>query len=305
MNTQAIEQRSLAPAKWANLFMGVAGVTAAIISNADALMLDGLFSGVNFLAAIFAARVASSVQRPADATRPFGYDIDEPVYIMFRSLVLTGIIIVALFNALNKIATYASGGRLDEIKLGPIVGYMIMMLVICFSLAAWHHYNWRKTERQSDLLKAEYSAAIIDGVLSAAAGSAFVAIAFLKNTSLSFLVPISDAIVVTGLALYMIPKPIRMFTQAIKEVVGASVEQELLARFRDTVAESFEKRPFTLLELAATKTGRSMFVFACIRPEQASTADQLDEIREVMQRACEGVSAQVKSDIFFTGKQPF
>ena len=62
---------------------------------------------------------------------------------------------------------------------------MILMLVICFSLAAWHHRNWRKTQRQSDLLKAEYSAAIIDGVLSAAAGSAFVAIAFLKNTSLS------------------------------------------------------------------------------------------------------------------------
>ncbi len=305
MNIQHIEQRSLAPAKWANLFMGAAGITAAIVSNADALMLDGLFSGVNFLAAMFAARVAASVQRPADATRPFGYDIDEPVYIMFRSLVLTGIIIVALFNALNKIVTYISGGHLDEIRLGPIVGYMILMLVICFSLAAWHHHNWRKTGRQSELLKAEYSAAIIDGVLSAAAGSAFVAIAFLKNTGLSFLVPISDAIVVTGLALYMIPKPIRMFVQAIEEVLGASVEQDLLMHFRDMVAESLEKLPFSLLELAATKTGRTIFVFACIRPEQASTADQLDEIRRLMQKACEGVSALVKSDIFFTGKKPF
>ena len=154
-------------------------------------------------------------------------------------------------------------------------------------------------------MKAEYSAAIIDGVLSAAAGSAFVAIAFLKNTSLSFLVPISDAIVVSGLALYMIPKPIRMFMQAIKEVVGESVEQDLLARFRDRITESLEKRPFTLLEVAATKTGRSLFVFACIRPDQASTAEALDEIRELMQKACEGVSAQVKSDIFFTGKKPY
>lgn len=305
MNTQALEQRSLVPAKWANLFMGVAGVTAAIVSNADALMLDGLFSGVNFLAAIFATRVAVSIQRPADAKRPFGYDINEPVYIMFRSLVLTGIIIVALFNALHKIITYISGGHLDEIWLGPIVGYMILMLVICFSLAAWHHYNWRKTERQSDLLKTEYSAAIIDGVLSAAAGSAFVAIAFLKNTQLSFLVPISDAIVVTGLALYMIPKPIRMFGQAIKEVVGESAGQDVIARLRERISESLEQRPFTLLEVTATKTGRSLFVFACIRPEQASTAETLDEIRELMQRACEGVLAQVKSDIFFTGKKPF
>jgi len=62
MDIQDIEKRSLAPAKWANLFMAQVGIAAAILSNASALMLDGLFSGVNFLAAVFAAKVAVSVQ---------------------------------------------------------------------------------------------------------------------------------------------------------------------------------------------------------------------------------------------------
>jgi len=62
MDIQNIEKRSLAPAKWANLFMAFVGIAAAILSNASALMLDGLFSGVNFLAAVFAAKVAVSVQ---------------------------------------------------------------------------------------------------------------------------------------------------------------------------------------------------------------------------------------------------
>lgn len=62
-----IEQRSLNLAKWANLLMGAAGIVAAIGSHASALMLDGLFSGVNFLATVLAARVAASIQKKPNA----------------------------------------------------------------------------------------------------------------------------------------------------------------------------------------------------------------------------------------------
>ncbi|MFV1968717.1 MAG: cation transporter, partial [Pirellulaceae bacterium] len=100
---ESIERRSLKLARWANLFMGAAGVTAALASDARALLLVGLFSGVNFVAAVVAAKVARSVQRKPDVLRPFGYEIDESVYVMFRSLVLTGIILLAALNAGNKI----------------------------------------------------------------------------------------------------------------------------------------------------------------------------------------------------------
>jgi hypothetical protein len=70
--------------------MGVAGIAAALASNATAPMLDGLVSGVNFIAVIVATKVSRSVQRKPDVLRPLGYEIDESVYVMFRSLVLTG-----------------------------------------------------------------------------------------------------------------------------------------------------------------------------------------------------------------------
>ena len=38
--------------------MGIAGVTAAKLSNSDALLVDGLYSGVNFISAIIAGKVA-------------------------------------------------------------------------------------------------------------------------------------------------------------------------------------------------------------------------------------------------------
>ena len=148
-----IEQRSLNLAKWANLIMGAAGIVAAIGSHASALMLDGLFSGVNFLAAVLAARVAASIQQKPSSLRPFGYEIDEPMYVMFRSLVLTGVILVAGFGAAGKIIDYIGGASMMEVKLDWVVVYMVFMVVICAFMTFWHHRNWLATGRQSELLK--------------------------------------------------------------------------------------------------------------------------------------------------------
>lgn len=301
-----IEHRSLGPARWANLVMGAAGITAAIASNASALMLDGLFSGVNFIAAIVAAKISRSIQRKPDALRPFGYEIDESVYVMFRSLVLTGIIVVAALNAGNKIFTYATGGDIPAVKLGWVVGYMALMIVVCFLLAAWHHHNWTATGRRSELLKAERTGAMIDGVLSAAAGVAFLLISLLKDSPLEFLVPISDAIVVLCLAGYMIWQPIGMFSRALKEVVGEAADDGTRAKLRDALdgamGESFE-----LIDSAVTKLGRSFFAVAYIRPIQMVDGASLDEVRDHLFQECRAAfeDSPLRMEIIFTSRPQF
>lgn len=80
--------------------------------------------------------MATSIQRRPDALRPFGYEIDESVYAMFRALVLTGIILVAAFYAITKIVTFATGGDLPPVKLDWVVAYMALMVIICFALEA-------------------------------------------------------------------------------------------------------------------------------------------------------------------------
>ena len=69
----SIERRSLELGKWGNVLMGVSGVTAAYFSRSDALLVDGLYSGVNFVSAIVAAKVSASIMKPADRRYPIGY----------------------------------------------------------------------------------------------------------------------------------------------------------------------------------------------------------------------------------------
>ena len=135
----ATERQSLQLGKWGNLLMAGAGVTAAYLSHSDALLIDGLYSGLNFVSAIVAAKVAASVVKPADRRYPFGYSVYEPLYVKFRAMVLLGIMVFAVFGSIQKIVTYLAGGQVPELVFGPILVYAIVMVAICAALAAWHH----------------------------------------------------------------------------------------------------------------------------------------------------------------------
>lgn len=304
-NNLQFEQQSLTAAKWANLVMCFAGIMAAFFSNANALMLDGLFSGLNFFAAIFAARVAKRVSQSADRGRPFGYAIEESMYTMFRSLVLTGILTLAALNALDGIYEYATGEVVPEIRLNWIMIYVVLMVVISGGLAYFHRRNWQKTGEQSEVLKTEQAAAGMDAALSAAAGAAFLAISLFKGTPLAFLVPISDSIVVLALVAYMIRVPIGSFVKGMDELLGVAVDRETVGKLTTSAQKLLTDTPFELIELAATRAGRSLFAVSFVRPIEAVDVATLDMLRADLHTALLDVSPNIDSEVVFTGKAPF
>jgi divalent metal cation (Fe/Co/Zn/Cd) transporter len=301
----ASEKRSLAVAMWANVVMGVAGVTAAQLSNSDALMVDGLYSGVNFFSALIAARVAASVMKPADQQMPFGYDANEALYVLFRSLVLLGILVFAGFNSLHKIISYLGGGSVPELVFGPIAIYMVFMVLICFGLAACHHYHWRQTGCRSEILKTERTASVVDGVISLGAGGALLGVTLLRGTPAEGIIPISDAIIVLVLVAFIMGQPYGVFRGAIKEVAGKAMDEETTARVRQRIERVTVEVPCELLAVAVTKLGRSHFIIAYVRPDDSVVAENLDVFRKEVQDSCDDLFGRVKSEVIFTAAKPF
>jgi predicted Co/Zn/Cd cation transporter (cation efflux family) len=299
------EKRSLSVGMWANLLMGAAGITAAQLSNSDALMVDGLYSGVNFCSAIIAGRVASSLLKPADKRMPFGYDANEALYILFRSLVLLGILMFAGFNSLRKIITYVNGGDVPELQFGPIAIYMVFMVAICAGLAAGHHHNWSKTGRRSEILLTEKTASIVDCVISAGAGAALLSVTLLRGTPAEVIIPVADAVVVIVLALVMIKQPYKMLHGAVKEVAGEAVDEEISAKTRERIEQTIRDIPCELLAVAVTKLGRTHFVLTYVRPDDSVVAEDLDEFRNVVHACYEDLFGTVKSEVIYTAEKPF
>ncbi|MCV6597995.1 MAG: cation transporter [Mangrovicoccus sp.] len=275
----SIERHSLNTAKWANLFMAFAGIAAGILANADALLLDGLFSGLNFVTAIIAARVAVSITRAPDANRPWGYEVDETVFVMFRGLLLIGIIAMAFFSSLSRIIIYWQTGEASPVELGWITGYVGLMVVACFGLYFYHKRNWRLSGRSSTLLETEAKAALVDGLLSAGAGLAFLAIALLRGGPLEMLIPISDAIVVVVMCLAMIPQPIGIFRQALRDLIGVGLPPETVASLTREAENILAARPFEVLRVAPVRNGRNLFHLVYLKPEGAVGIEEIEAAR--------------------------
>lgn len=301
----AYEKRSLAMGMWANLLMGLAGLAVAKLSNSDALLVDGLYSGVNFFSALIASRVAESVMKPADKRMPFGYDANEALYVLFRSLVLLGIFAFAGVTSLNKITTYLAGGEVPSLKLGPIVIYMGFIIIACFGLALWHHWHFKKTGSRSEILRTERMASMVDGVISIGVGGALLGVTFLEGTPFEGVIPVSDAIIVLILVVAMIGQPYGMFRGAFKDISGEAVCEETTKKVQRRIEEVIGNAPCELLAVAVTKLGRTHFAIVYIRPEDSVVASDMDALRGEIHASYEDLFPRLKTEVIYTATKPF
>jgi len=88
VNCELNEPHSLEIGKWTNLLLPIAGVAAASASHSDVLLVDGLYSGANFVSAIISAWITAIIARPPDRRYPFGHDACGALSIKYRSMLL-------------------------------------------------------------------------------------------------------------------------------------------------------------------------------------------------------------------------
>ena len=94
-----VERKAMDLTRWANLVMGLSGAAAAWASNSQALLVDGLFSLIGYVSAVYAMRISESAHLGPDRLRPFGHANDEALYATFRSLALIGLVIFGVVQA--------------------------------------------------------------------------------------------------------------------------------------------------------------------------------------------------------------
>ena len=301
----AIERRSLELGKWGNLLMAVSGVVASFLSQSDALLVDGLYSGVNFVSAIIAAKITAKVALPRDRRYPFGYDAYEALYVTFRSLVLLGIMAFAVLGAVGKIFAYVRGDEMPELQFGPILVYSAAMVAICLALAVWHRNNWRKSGEQSEILSTESRAAVVDAVISGGVGGGFLVSMFLAGTALEIIVPVSDSIIVLLMCVVIAGQPVTMFLGALRQVAGASAEPATVKKVRARLQEILKDQPFELLEVAVTKIGRSHFVVSYVKPDAAVDGDAADNLWQQMNTDIQELLGQAKTELIIAAQPPY
>ncbi|QDG79691.1 cation transporter [Labrenzia sp. PHM005] len=280
--------------------MGVAGVLAAWFSRSDAMLVDGLYSAVNFFSAVVAAKVSLRVGLPPNKQRPWGYGFEETIYVTFRSLILIGILLFAFFVSGTKVLTFATGGEVPELVFGPIAIYAVAMVLLCGGLAYSFNHAYVKSGRSSALLKTESRAAIVDGAISAGSGIALLSLPFLAGTPLEPIVPVGDAIVVVVLVSIIIWQPFSMFRSAIGELAGDSAPNKTVHQVMQVAETQADTSGYSVLRVVAQRAGRAHIVVVYLNTNHAVFPRQIDEYRNKLSRILEDKIGPVQLEIVLT-----
>ena len=299
------EQRSLALGLWVSLAIAVLGLLTYVLSGSEAVLLDGLYAGVMAVTSLVAARVGANVVRPPDRGWPFGYEGQEAVYVLLRSLLLLGILSFAGLNAARDLLAWWQGDTPEAIASGPVGWYGLLGGLSCGALAWAQHRSWVAGGRCSELLRTESRAALLDTAITGGTGAVLMAAPLLTSTPLAPLVPVADALLVLVLALVVAGEPLHRFRLALRETAGAACEPELIQTTRCGVQTLVEAATAQLLDLSVVKLGRISYVVAYVNPAQAVEASWLDGLRDQLEQRCTTLLGPVRAEVVLTGRPPF
>lgn len=272
------EQRALSISKWVNLFMGIAGVFAAYLSNSQALMVDGLFSLIGFTAAVLGVRVSAQANRGPDRLRPLGYAADESIYVTFRALSLLGLVAFAIFDSGLSIIDYATGGTIATLRYGPIIIYFLVICATCVGLALVHRIAWGRTGKHSEILRLEMRAAVFDGMMTFAAGAGLSVMPLLRGGPLGWLSPIGDSVIVLLLCSLLIGRYRAAFMAGLGELAGVSAAPKFVAAARRSIGPVLAEEGGTLVDFSLLKTGRAFQAQVYYDPGRPITAAKIDAL---------------------------
>jgi predicted Co/Zn/Cd cation transporter (cation efflux family) len=303
--SQLDEQRSLALGLWVSLAIALMGLLAYGLSGSEAVLLDGLYAGVMALTSLVTARIGANVSRPPDRGWPFGYEGQEAVYVLLRSLLLLGILSFAALNAGRELLAWWQGDTPKPIATGPAGWYGLLGGLSCGALAWAQHRSWVAGGRCSELLRTESRAARLDTAITGGTGAVLVAAPLLNGTALAPLEPVADALLVLVLSLVVAGEPLHRFRQALRETAGAACDPELIHRTRAAAAGLVEAAAAQLLDLSVVKLGRISTVVAYVNPGRAVEASWLDRLRGQLDAGCGALLGPVRAEVVLTGRMPF
>ncbi|MBD1194255.1 MAG: cation transporter [Vulcanococcus sp. Clear-D1] len=308
MRNPATEARALQLGTLCNVIGALAALVFYLRSGSDALLLDGLYTAVMAGASVIAGRVSLAALQPRSRAYPFGASGQEPLYVLFRTLVLLGIIAFAMVSAAGKVLTHLQGGPVAAVRLDGLGLYFSAMVLL--NLWLWQVFvrSWSHSGRNNDMLRGMAISARFDALISAGTGLTLLGVPLLLGTPLAPLMPIADSLLVLVLCAALLGEPIAILKGAVAEAAGSSrsLGQDTQITCANAIVPVLKQQGCELLELAMIRLGRTVTAVAYVEPENAMTAGQVDDLRlAVEQQLVKALQTPVLCEVIPTAVHPY
>lgn len=287
------------------LFIASIGIVFGLASGSFSITFDGVYSLVDASMSALSLVVVKLITSHATSRQlsrklrerfTMGFWHLEPMVLAFNGILLTGVAVYALINALSSLL---EGGR--DLAFGIAILYALLTLVLCIAIAIAEARANRKIG--SDFVHMDVKGWIMSASITASLLVAFCIGYLIQDTRWAWLSPYIDPAVLALVCLAIIPLPLSVVRQALTEiflVTPAGLKQHV-----DDVAQALVDRHGLLGFKAYTaKVGRSRTVeLYFIVPEDLPPRSiaEWDALREEVGQAIGGEGPNRWITIVFTG----
>jgi predicted Co/Zn/Cd cation transporter (cation efflux family) len=293
----SLEHRALKVTLIGNLSMALLGIVFAMLTASGAVLLDGVFSGINVLISLVSIRIARKVGQPDDAHYPFGYAIFEPILNIGKGLILASVSIYAL---LASVEILLSGGR--EIGASIAIVYAAVAGIGCIFLST----VLQRINRicKSPIVALDVENWWIDGLVSAGVGLSFALTLAIRSTSFAWLAAYMDSLLVIVIVLATLPIPIRVVRDNWKQIIGET-DPEISDRIKAVVEPFVNREDVFKIHLRQGRLGRVLYVQVYLLVNKSFSCEiaSQDQLREQIYKQLRRWQKDIAIDVVFTSEQ--
>lgn len=246
------EQSALKRSIAVTVVIGLLGIITGLITGSQALVFDGMYSFVDVIFTFASLAVSRLLTQEGSPRFQFGYWHLEPLLIALGSSIL---VIACLYAGVNAIHDLLVGGRV--VAYGWGAAWAAVLCVTGFVMTA---YMGRLARRlKSGLLMLDTRSWMVAAFLSLALLLSFVLAIAIEGTAWESWAPYIDSIALLGMALAMLPVPMKTLLRAMREVLLVAPD-DLDHRVRKLMGELVRERGFIDYSSYVAKIGRTRMV---------------------------------------------
>ena len=99
------EKRAMSVSLYANLLFVVVELVMAMVTGSQAVLLDGVYDGVEFLMLLPSVFLIPLLYQPSNEKYPFGHMQMETVFIVVKGIIMLSVTVGLIFNSIRTLIT--------------------------------------------------------------------------------------------------------------------------------------------------------------------------------------------------------
>jgi cation diffusion facilitator family transporter len=196
----------------ATFTMAALGVVLGIVANSQAIIFDGIFAVIDASMTVLSFFVARLLQRDGSRRFQYGFWHFEPLVAAFNGSILLLLCLYAIVDAIRGVL--AGGGQ--SVALDVTAAYSMIVCLICVVLYVFQ-MRANRTLR-SALVAVDMQSFLMSACITIALFGGFGLAALIEHWGYPEMGRYADPLVLLLLALGLLPIPIRIVRDAMREV---------------------------------------------------------------------------------------